>query len=128
MPRSRRVQLLALALFLLGVSAVPGWEVAHTAEHSRLQLEIGAHASGPLQGHPDDARLTYPDADHQHLDFATPIRPSGGSNSVWATLPSARVSIVLSARLVPSAPFLNAEARAGPSPARSSQPRAPPLL
>lgn len=127
-PRSRWVQFLAYSLLVLGVSAVPGWEVAHVLEHRHLQDHIAAEPPAAPQGQPEDARLTHPDADHPHLVLSAPIRPTGGLSAVWVALPSVAAPVRFAVVTAPAGELVLTEARAGPGRHRSTQPRAPPLL
>jgi hypothetical protein len=127
-PRSRWVQFLACSLLFLGVSAVPGWEVAHVLEHRQLRDHVEAEPPTPLQGQPDDARLTHPHENHQHLILSAPLRPSGGLSALWVALPSVAAPVRFAVVTAPAGELVLTEARAGPGRHRSTQPRAPPLL
>ncbi len=127
MPCSRWVQFLAFSLLFLGVSAVPAWEVAHVLEHRQLRDHVAAEPPTPLQDQPEDARLTHPEENHQHLILSAPLRPAGGSSAVWVALPSVAAPVLFAVVTAPAGELVLTEARAGPGRHRSTQPRAPPL-
>ena len=127
-PRSPRVRLLALVLFVLAGFAEPAWELTHALTHLHGEHERSSQAVPMVQADGSSLADLGQDHGHDHPALEPALRPPADLFALGPALPSSvfRVSPMLTISRAIS-PFAS-NTRAGPDPAYTSQSRAPPTL